>query len=122
MIPILLILLLLFFSAFFSSSEVAIFSLSKSAFRRLKEHFPAAKKLNIIYKNASFYLSTIVTANTLVNIALTSLLTLTLVNFFKEKGLIFSIFLSSLLILFLGEIFPKTIGIYKKEKIALFSV
>ncbi|OQX81676.1 MAG: hypothetical protein B6D56_01755 [Candidatus Omnitrophica bacterium 4484_70.1] len=122
MIPGLLILFLLFFSAFFSSSEVAIFSLSKSAFRRLKGRFPAAKKLNIIYKNASFYLSTIVTANTLVNIALTSLLTLTLVNFFKEKGLVFSIFLSSLLILFLGEIFPKTMGIYRREKIALSSV
>ena len=122
MIPGLLILFLLFFSAFFSSSEVAIFSLSKSAFRRLKGRFPAAKKLNIIYKNASFYLSTIVTANTLVNIALTSLLTLTLVNFFKEKGLVFSIFFSSLLILFLGEIFPKTMGIYRREKIALSSV
>jgi len=114
-----LILILLILSAFFSATEVAIFSLSKPAFRRLKERNPSAKRLNLIYKNPSFYLSAIVLGNTLVNIGLTSLITLSSVMLWHKIGIIFSIFLSLTLVLFLGEIFPKTIAIYNQEKVSL---
>ena len=113
------ILILLILSAFFSATEVAIFSLSKPAFRRLKERNPSAKRLNLIYKNPSFYLSAIVLGNTLVNIGLTSLITLSSVMLWHKIGIIFSIFLSLTLVLFLGEIFPKTIAIYNQEKVSL---
>lgn len=112
----------LLFSAFFSASETAIFSLKKADLRKLKEVHPPAKKLDTIFKNASFYLTTIVFGNMLVNIGLASLVTFIFVNLWGEKGVIFSIIFSGAVILFLGEVFPKTIAIYTQEKVSLFAV
>lgn len=119
---IILLIIFIIFSAFFSASETAIFSLKKASLRKLKEIYPPAKKLDIIFKKPSFYLSTIVFGNILVNIGLASLATFTFVNVWGEKGVIFSIIFSGVIILFLGEVLPKTLAIYTQEKVSLFAV
>ncbi|MCK4809334.1 MAG: HlyC/CorC family transporter [Candidatus Omnitrophica bacterium] len=109
------------FSFFFSASETAIFSLTKTKFRRLKEKYVSAKELNIIFRNPGLFLSTIVFGNMLVNIGLASLTTYVFVDSFGNKGIIFSIVFSGLVLLFFGEVFPKTLAIYAYERISLAS-
>ncbi len=116
-----LIVILVIFSAFFSGSETAIFSLSKSKFRKLKERYPRAKRLNVVFKRPSFYLSAIVFGNMLVNIALSSLIAYTFINIWGQKGFFLSLLFSLTLILFFGEIFPKTLAIYAQDKFSLVS-
>lgn len=106
-------------SAFFSASETAIFSLGDLKLRRLLGNFPQAKALKSLMKRPTHLLSAIVFGNLLVNIGLTSLSTAIFVKYFGEKGLILAIFISGTLILFLGEIFPKTFAIYTAERLSL---
>ncbi|MBP7087778.1 MAG: HlyC/CorC family transporter [Candidatus Omnitrophica bacterium] len=106
-------------SAFFSASETAIFSLGNLKLRRIIGNFPQAKALKNLIKRPTHLLSAIVFGNLLVNIGLTSLSTAIFVEYFGEKGLILAIFISGTLILFLGEIFPKTFAIYTAERLSL---
>jgi putative hemolysin len=106
-------------SAFFSASETAIFSLTKPKLRRLKEKYPSAKRLKVIFRKPSLFLTTIVFGNMLVNIGLASLSALTFVSLWGDKGIVPSILFSGLIILFLGEIFPKTLAVYRYERLSL---
>jgi putative hemolysin len=108
-------------SAFFSAAETAIFSLRGASFRKLKEKYPSAKRLNRIFKKPSFFLSTIVFSNMLVNVGIASIITYTFVVWLGEKGVLLSIVCSGLLILFLGEVLPKTVAIYTHEKLSLLA-
>ncbi|MCP4652923.1 MAG: HlyC/CorC family transporter [Candidatus Omnitrophica bacterium] len=106
-------------SAFFSASETALFSLSDLKLRRLQEQKPQAKIVKKILKKPTRLLSAIVFGNMLVNIGLVSLSTAVFVSLWGQQGLIVSIFLSGILILFFGEIFPKTLAIYAADKLSL---
>ncbi len=106
-------------SAFFSASETAIFSLRKGQIRRLKEKYPSARNLNVIFKQPDFFLSTIVFGNMLVNIALTSLMTSIFVKLWADRGVYLSILFSGTVILFLGEIIPKTFVSYTYQRFSL---
>ncbi len=106
-------------SAFFSSAETALFSLSRSRFSRLKEKYPQAKRLNRIFRQPSLFLTVIVFGNMLVNIAFTSLITFLSLRLWGERGLLIAIVFSGILILLLGEIFPKTLAINSSEKLSL---
>lgn len=116
---ILFIFILLVLSAFFSASETALFSLGKRRFRTLKERNPAAKQLNIVFREPNLFLAVIVFGNMLVNIALTSFNTRLFTYTWGDKGVLYSILVSGVLILFLGEILPKTLAIHSAEKMAL---
>ncbi len=118
---IILLILFLLLSAFFSASETAIFSLTKARFRRLKEIYPSAKKLNPLFKRPSLTLSTIVFGNMWVNIGLASLTASVLVDIFGQKGIAVSIIFSGVVILFLGEVLPKSFAVYAPERLSLFS-
>ncbi|MCD6583331.1 MAG: HlyC/CorC family transporter [Candidatus Omnitrophica bacterium] len=118
---IILLVLFIFLSAFFSASETAIFSLTKARFRRLKERYPSAKRLNPLFRRPSLTLSTIVFGNIWVNIGLASLTTSVLVSIFGQRGVAVSIIFSGVIILFLGEILPKSFAVYVPERISLFS-
>ena len=118
---IILLVLFIFLSAFFSASETAIFSLGKARFRRLKERYPSAKRLNPLFRSPTLTLSTIVFGNIWVNIGLASLTTSVLVSIFGQRGIVVSIIFSGVIILFLGEILPKSFAVYVPERISLFS-
>jgi len=115
----LIFLVLISFSAFFSASETAIFSLSNLKLRRISEKYPQAKTVRSLLKKPTHLLSAIVFGNLLVNIGISSLSTAIFVGIFGRKGLAAAIIFSGTLILFFGEIFPKTLAIYMAEKISL---
>jgi len=116
---IILFLIFIVCSAFFSASETAIFSLSNVKLRRLSERYPTGKIVRDLLKRPMRLLSAIVFGNLLVNIGIASFSTALFVGIFGENGLILAIFVSGILILFLGEIFPKTFAIYTAERASL---
>ncbi|MGL5721306.1 MAG: hemolysin family protein [Brevinema sp.] len=100
------ILFFMFCSAFFSATETALFSLDEVKIRS----FPSsqAKQIRKLLQNSSDVLVTLLTANTIANIILTTLIS----AFFDVIGvkmpfLFASMVVASVIIIF-GEIFPKT--------------
>ena len=117
------IFLFLFFiilSAFFSGSETAMFSLSNLKLHRLAEKYPKGGVVKDLLRRPTRLLSAIVFGNSLVNIGLSSFATAICVQVWGNKGFFVAVLASGTLILFLGEIFPKTIAIYAAEKLSLF--
>ena len=106
-------------SAFFSGSETAIFSLSNLKVRRIADKYPRGKIVKNLLNHPTRLLSAIVFGNLLVNIGLSSLATAICIGVWGNKGFVIAVLLSGTLILFLGEIFPKTIAIYTAEKLSL---
>ena len=106
-------------SAFFSGSETAIFSLSNLKLRRIAQKYPKGKVVSNLLRRPTHLLSAIVFGNLLVNIGLVSLATTICVQIWGNKGFFIAVLVSGTLILFLGEILPKTIAIYAAEKLSL---
>ena len=119
LINIFLFLVLIILSAFFSGSETAVFSLSNLKLRRITQKHPKGKVVKNLLRRPTRLLSAIVFGNLLVNIGLASLTTAIFIRIWGRSGLIGAVLVSGTLILFLGEIFPKTIAIYAAEKLAL---
>ena len=119
LVNIFLFLIFIILSAFFSGSETAIFSLSDLKLRRIVQKYPKGKVVKNLLRRPTRLLSAIVFGNLLVNIGLTSLSTAIFVQAWGNNGLIVAVLVSGTLILFLGEIFPKTIAIYAAEKLSL---
>jgi len=109
-------------SAFFSASETAIFSLSNIKLRRLSEGCPKAKLLIALLRRPTRLLAAIVFGNLLVNIGFASLSTTLCVRMFGQQGLAVAVLASGVIILFFGEVFPKTFAIYTAERLSLFLV
>lgn len=86
----------------------------------MSERYARAKVVKNLLKRPTRLLSAIVFGNLLVNIGLSSLSTAIFVRIWGNNGLVFAIFLSGTLILFLGEVFPKTFAIYMAERVSLF--
>ena len=118
------LLVLLALSAFFSGSETAIFSLGKLDLDKLKESTKHKTLLDLI-ANPRDTLITILICNETTNalIALTS--ASIFYNLFSHKPwwfiIILSIVITTPLLLFVGEITPKSIAIKYSEKFALVS-
>ncbi|MCM8826102.1 MAG: hemolysin family protein [Candidatus Omnitrophica bacterium] len=121
MVDIILIISFICLSAFFSASETAIFSLTTYRLRRMGSKDFRVKRIKQLLNKPTYLLSTIVFGNMLVNISIASLTTSIFVNLFNEKGVFLAIIFSGTIVLFLGEIFPKSIAINIPEKISLFS-
>lgn len=119
LVNIFLFIIFIVLSAFFSGSETAIFSLSELKIRRISERYPKGKIVKNLLRRPTRLLSAIVFGNLLVNIGLVSLATTISVRIWGNNGLIVAVLVSGTLILFLGEIFPKTIAIYAAEKVSL---
>lgn len=116
-----LFIIFIIFSAFFSASETAIFSLSNLKLHKLSQRYSQGKVVVNLLKKPTRLLSAIIFGNLLVNIGLVSLSTAIFVTTLGKNGLIVAILVSGTLILFLGEIFPKTLAIYMAERLSLFS-
>jgi len=118
-VNIFLFIIFIILSAFFSGSETAIFSLSNLRLRRIAEKYPKGKAVKNLLRRPTRLLSAIVFGNSLVNIGLSSLATAVCVQIWGNKGFFVAVLASGTLILFLGEIFPKTIAIYAAERLSL---
>ena len=119
LVNIFLFLFFIILSAFFSGSETAIFSLSNLKLNRIAEKYPKGKVVKNLLGRPTHLLSAIVFGNSLVNIGISSLATAICVQIWGNKGFFVAVLVSGTLILFLGEIFPKTIAIYAAEKLSL---
>jgi len=116
-----ILIILLIFSAYFSGLETALFHLKSmnNVNSGVKKLLSRPKKL----------LSTLITGNTIVNIAIGSLAATYTVNNFSEISslsistlLFIEVIIVTTFILIFGEIIPKTYAISKSEKLANISV
>ncbi|MFH1862172.1 MAG: hemolysin family protein [bacterium] len=108
----------LIFSAFFSSVETAFFSLTQSILAELKEARDSRSKRVIrLLDRPKELLVTILTGNTIVNVAIAVIAALlalrlcSILNFPASAGLAIEIISVSVLILIVGEIMPKIIAL-----------
>lgn len=121
MITILLFLLLLAMSAFFSSAETAFFSLNPVRLEKLKRRDRSALRIELLKDDPNQLLATILLGNMFVNIFLSSLSAVIFYELLGQEGLILSALLITSLILFFGEIVPKSLAYYSAERVALFA-
>lgn len=119
--------LLIIVSSFFSSAETALTSLnvvrikSIAKLRNNKKNKTRAKIVFRLVKNYNLTLTTILVANTIVNLVIGTLSTILFVESLKmrEIGPIISTVVSAVLVLIFGEILPKSIAKMYPEKMAL---
>ncbi|SFB78679.1 putative hemolysin [Brevinema andersonii] len=115
-----LALVLMAASAFFSASETAFFSLDELKIRKFKPS--DARHIRNLLKNATILLVTLLTANTITNILLTTVLSAWL----EAKGYHFSFLVSTLIvsgiIILFGEILPKAVATAQGVKIIPYAV
>jgi putative hemolysin len=110
---------LILFSAFFSSTEAALFSLSRSTVSRLGQSSPAGGRIARLLQRPRRLLITILIGNLCVNVLATSVATSWAINVFGEKGVGLAFAGMSVVILALGEIAPKMIAITRAPAISL---
>jgi putative hemolysin len=110
--------LLLALSAFFSGSEAALFSLSRSQLRVLRESSAAGRKVAQLLERPRRVLITILLGNLSVNIFTTSVATAVSLAAFGERGAVYSFVVMSGLIMLFGEIVPKAVALHDSQRIA----
>ena len=122
-----LLLILLCLSGFFSSSETALFSLNRSriASEKLSGRRSWRTVLTLLSKPRRLLVSLLV-GNTLVNVAAASLGTVVAIELLSsigsqravEAGMLWATVIMTILILFFGEIAPKSFALENAEKMA----
>ncbi len=102
---------LLFVSACFSGSEAALFSLTRTQLRALREGTATGRAIARLLEQPCSLLVSILLGNLLVNVFATSMATSVMLRAFGEKGLVYAFLIMSALIMMFGEILPKTIAL-----------
>jgi putative hemolysin len=121
----LLFALFLILSAFFSSSETAFIALNPYKIEYLeKKGSKSAQRIKRMRSKLENLLATILIGNTLVNTAAASIATFIFVSFIpdKNKAIIIATVVTTLLILILSEITPKTYAARNPLKLSLLFV
>ncbi len=111
---------LILMSGFFSGAEIALFSLSGAKMRSLLDS--EEKNITLLKKVKSDpqkLLITILIANNFINIGASSLATVVAIDKFGNAGAGIATGVMTFLILFFGEIIPKTIGQKYTERMSL---
>jgi Mg2+/Co2+ transporter CorB len=109
------VLLLLVLSAFFSSSETALFSLSDEQLARMAEAGGSGRLL-AVREDPHRLLVTILVGNNVVNVAISSIATLLLVEYLPPgQAALATTAVVSVLVLVFGEIVPKAYGLGHAE-------
>ncbi len=107
-----LLIVLLVCSGWFSGTETALFSLNRIERRRLKQDKSIRSQLiTRALQRPRELLSTILFGNTLVNVGTSVTATLLFQRLLREHSLTAAIIVDTLLVLFIGEIIPKTIAV-----------
>ncbi len=107
----------LLLSGFFSSSESALLSISKARAIALENKNKYIKKLK---DNEELAVISILLGNNLVNVLASSIATEISLNYFNHYGIALTTFVMTFLLLTFGEVIPKSLALYAKEKL-LFS-
>ncbi len=116
-IPILIaIIILLLLSAFFSSSETALFALDDIRLKKMKKR-KGVKRVKLLLAESSVILVTLLLGNTMVNVAVSSLME----RLLHIEHYILSIVIVTVILLFFGEITPKTLALSHAEGFAVFN-
>jgi Mg2+/Co2+ transporter CorB len=112
---------LLSLSAFFSSSEMAIFSLPAAWIdARADAGDERAAALAGLRENSHRLLVTILVGNNLVNVAISSLVTLAVSEFVSGgTAVLVATLVATSIVLVFGEIVPKSYGLANAERLAL---
>lgn len=114
--------LLFILSSFFSSTETAIFSLSKLDRKKLKEQFPQASGWVMkLLEKPHRTLGTILIGNLVVNTSAAAIATLLVVEYLGEEKLGVVMVFFTILFIILCEVAPKIIAVRNKIKISLIS-
>ena len=118
-----LVVFLLVFSAFFSSSEAAFLSVRKTRIAYLvSSGVPGAQRVAKMIEEPERLLSTILLGNNLVNVAFTSVITVTIVDYMGQgregSAVLVATAVGTVVLLLLGEVIPKTVAVRKSERVA----
>lgn len=115
------LLVLFVLSMFFSSAETAFLSLNKLKLRFLCERKQsAALRAEKILQNKQRFLSTILIGNSIVNTAISVVLTAVALQLFGDAGLGIAVASGTILLLIFGEILPKSIALVFPDSLSLF--
>lgn len=107
-------------SMFFSSAETAFLSLNKLKLRFLcARKNRAALRVEKILKNKRKFLSTLLIGNSIVNIAISVVLTTAALRVFGDSGFGIAVAAGTVLVLIFGEIVPKSIALAYPDALSL---
>jgi putative hemolysin len=116
---ILVLVISLLISAFFSGSEAALMSLPHEKAKQIaEEHGIDSWAIKQWLTKPNDILTTILVGNNFVNIFIASLSTSIAQRYFQNDAIAISVFITTMVILFVGEILPKTFARGKSEKVA----
>ncbi|MFY4811302.1 CNNM domain-containing protein [Haloarcula sp. AONF1] len=115
------VVVLLGLSAFFSSSEIAVFSLQKDWIaQQAATGEQRAQVLQELYDNPHRLLVTLLVGNNIVNIAISSIITVLVASYLSPgPAVVATTVVTSFLILIFGEIVPKAFGLGNAQAWAL---
>ena len=120
---ILLLIVFLGLSAFFSATETAFSTVNTLRIRNMADEGSTKAKAALrLMNDYDRLLSTILIGNNLVNIALSSVITVVATDFFGSAGVAIATGASTLLVLTFGEILPKSLAKDHSERIVLSDV
>ena len=123
LVPFITAIILIILSMIFSATESAFLSVNKLRVRVLKNQKDkrAARVWNLL-NDRERLINTLLVANDIVNITLSSILAYLAIKLFGSSGVGIATFTATILLLVFGEISPKTIATHHPERIAfLFS-
>jgi CBS domain containing-hemolysin-like protein len=120
---VIILIILLFLSGFFSSTETALFSISKTKARHLAKN---NGKTNMLIKRMKDdphkLLSTILIGNNIVNIGASALATSVMLDVFPNYAVGLATGIMTFLILVFGEVLPKSVATQNNILIARISI
>lgn len=120
MVELLVVFALLLVSGAFSGTEVAFTSLSLDQIERLKRENGAHGRLVAkLYDELDVVLTTITIGNNMANLAASALVSAFTIRLFGETWLTVSTVILTILVLIIGEVTPKQIGILNNEVVTL---
>lgn len=111
---------LLIASAFFSSSETALFSLSRLELRELqRSRHPMTETLIALLEQPRRLIISILCGNEIINVAAAANMTAILVHLYSsEQVILLNILIMVPLLLLFGEVTPKTIAVTNPVKVS----
>lgn len=118
---IILAIILIVLSMIFSASESAFLSINKLRVRSMKNRKDRrALRVWKLLSDKEKLINTLLVGNNIVNISLSSILTVIAMNLFGNAGVGIATFITTLILLVFGEISPKTLSTHNAEPIAFF--